>query len=160
MSTVDPTSKVLSRDQAVAWRRAQPGRVVFTNGVFDLLHSGHIDLLCAARERGDAMIVGLNSDASVRRLKGPSRPVRNTAERAHVLAALACVDAVTVFDEDTPRELIVSLRPDVLVKGGDYSLETMVGATEVMSWGGEAVVVPLTEGQSTTRIIERLRGHE
>ncbi len=159
MSALDPTSKVLSRDQAVAWRRAQRGRVVFTNGVFDLLHSGHIDLLCAARGRGDAMIVALNSDASVRRLKGPSRPVRNTAERAYVLAALACVDTVTVFDEDTPRELIVELRPDVLVKGGDYSVDTMVGAREVIGWGGEAVVVPLTAGQSTTRIIERLRGH-
>ena len=104
------------------------------------------------------MIVALNSDASVRRLKGPSRPVRNTAERAHVLAALGCVDAVTVFDEDTPRELILELRPDVLVKGGDYSIDTMVGAREVIGWGGEAVVVPLTAGQSTTRIIERLRG--
>jgi D-beta-D-heptose 7-phosphate kinase/D-beta-D-heptose 1-phosphate adenosyltransferase len=160
LSAFDPTTKVLSRDQAVAWRRAQPGRVVFTNGVFDLLHSGHIDLLCAARARGDAMIVGLNSDVSVRRLKGPSRPVRNTAERAHVLAALACVDAVTVFDEDTPRELILELRPDVLVKGGDYSVDTMVGAREVVGWGGEAVIVPLTAGQSTTRIIERLRGHD
>jgi rfaE bifunctional protein nucleotidyltransferase chain/domain len=159
LSAFDPTTKVLSRDQAVAWRRAQRGRVVFTNGVFDLLHSGHIDLLCAARARGDAMIVGLNSDASVRRLKGPSRPVRNTAERAHVLAALACVDAVTVFDEDTPRELILELQPDVLVKGGDYSVDTMVGAREVVGWGGEAVIVPLTAGQSTTRIIERLRGH-
>ena len=159
MSAFDPTSKVLSRDQAVAWRRAQRGRVVFTNGVFDLLHSGHIDLLCAARARGDVMIVALNSDASVRRLKGPSRPVRNTAERAHVLAALGCVDAVTVFDEDTPHELIIQLRPDVLVKGGDYSIDTMVGAREVIGWGGEAVVIPLTAGQSTTRIIERLRGH-
>ncbi|MEW5917585.1 MAG: D-glycero-beta-D-manno-heptose 1-phosphate adenylyltransferase, partial [Gemmatimonadota bacterium] len=158
MIAFDPTTKVLDRRQAVAWRREQPGRVVFTNGVFDLLHSGHIDLLCAARARGDALVVGLNSDASVRRLKGPSRPVRNTAERAHVLAALACVDAVTVFDEDTPRELILDLRPDVLVKGGDYTVETMVGASDVVSWGGEAVIVPLTAGQSTTRIIQRMRG--
>jgi D-beta-D-heptose 7-phosphate kinase/D-beta-D-heptose 1-phosphate adenosyltransferase len=156
----DPTTKVLDRHQAARWRRAQTGRVVFTNGVFDLLHSGHIDLLCAARARGDALIVGLNSDASVRRLKGPMRPVRNTAERAHVLAALACVDAVTVFDEDTPRELILELRPDVLVKGGDYTMESMVGASDVLSWGGEAVIIPLTAGQSTTRIIQRMRGGE
>lgn len=157
MSAFDPTAKVLSRDQAVAWRRAVPGRVVFTNGVFDLLHSGHVDLLCAARERGDALVVGLNGDESVRRLKGPDRPVRTLAERAHVVSALACVDAVTVFDEDTPRELILALHPDVLVKGGDYSVESMVGAPEVLGWGGEAVVVPLTPGQSTTRIIQRLR---
>lgn len=157
MTAFDPTSKVLARDQAAAWRRATRGSVVFTNGVFDLLHSGHVDLLCAARRLGDALIVGLNSDASVRRIKGPDRPVRNTAERAHVLAALECVDAVTVFDEDTPRELIRALRPDVLVKGGDYTVDTMVGANDVVGWGGEAVVIPLTAGQSTTRIIERLR---
>lgn len=153
----DPGAKVLSRERAIAWRRSRPGRVVFTNGVFDLLHSGHVDVLCAARNRGDALIVALNSDASVRRLKGPGRPVRSEAERAHVVAALACVDAVTVFDEDTPRELILALRPDVLVKGGDYTVDTMVGASDVLGWGGEAVVVPLTQGQSTTRIIERMR---
>jgi rfaE bifunctional protein nucleotidyltransferase chain/domain len=157
LSAFDPTTKILSREQAVAWRRAAPGRVVFTNGVFDLLHSGHVDLLCAARDRGDVLVVGLNGDDSARRLKGTSRPVRTVAERAHVLAALACVDAVTVFDEDTPHELILALHPDVLVKGGDYTVESMVGAREVLAWGGEAVVVPLTAGQSTTRIIERLR---
>ena len=157
MTAFDPTSKVLARDQAAAWRRAIPGRVVFTNGVFDLLHSGHVDLLCAARRHGDALIVGLNSDESVRRIKGPDRPVRNAAERAHVLAALECVDAVTFFEEDTPRELIRELRPDILVKGGDYTVDTMVGASDVTGWGGEAVVIPLTAGQSTTRIIERLR---
>lgn len=159
MSAFDPTTKILSREQAVAWRRAAPGRVVFTNGVFDLLHSGHVDLLCAARDRGNALVVGLNGDDSVRRLKGTSRPVRTIAERAYVLAALACVDAVTVFDEDTPHELILALHPDVLVKGGDYTVDSMVGAREVLEWGGEAVVVPLTPGQSTTRIIERLRSH-
>jgi len=157
LTAFDPTSKVLARDQAAAWRRAVPGRVVFTNGVFDLLHSGHVDLLCAARRHGDALIVGLNSDESVRRIKGPDRPVRNAAERAHVLAALECVDAVTFFEEDTPRELIRELRPDILVKGGDYTVDTMVGASDVTGWGGEAVVIPLTAGQSTTRIIERLR---
>ncbi len=158
MSAFDPTTKILSREDAVAWRRKVAGRVVFTNGVFDLLHSGHVDLLCSARHRGDALVVGLNGDDSVRRLKGPERPLRTMAERAHVVAALTCVDAVTVFDEDTPRELILALRPDVLVKGGDYSVESMVGARDVLGWGGDAVVVPLTPGQSTTRIIERLRG--
>lgn len=157
MTAFDPTSKVLARDQAAAWRRATPGRVVFTNGVFDLLHSGHVDLLCTARRLGDALIVGVNSDDSVRRIKGPDRPVFNVAERLHVLAALECVSIVTVFDEDTPQDLIRELRPDFLVKGGDYTVDTMVGARDVIGWGGQAVVVPLRPGQSTTRIIERLR---
>src|SRR5262245_16864959 len=107
-------------EDARAWRDAQRGRVVFTNGVFDLLHPGHIDVLVGARRQGDALIVGLNSDASVRRLKGPERPVRSEAERSYVLAALAAVDAVVVFEQDTPLELIVHVHPDVLVKGGDY----------------------------------------
>lgn len=158
MTALDPASKVLARDAAAAWRRAIAGRVVFTNGVFDLLHSGHIDLLCAARRLGDTLIVAINSDASVRRLKGAERPIRTAAERAHVLAALECVSTVTVFDEDTPEKLIRELRPDVLVKGGDYSTDTMVGSRDVVGWGGQAVVIPLTPGQSTTRIIERLKG--
>ncbi|MGQ0538777.1 MAG: D-glycero-beta-D-manno-heptose 1-phosphate adenylyltransferase [Gemmatimonadaceae bacterium] len=157
-ASFDPTDKIFSRSDAVAWRRACAGRVVFTNGVFDLLHGGHVDVLRAARLRGDALIVGVNSDASVRRLKGADRPIRSAAERAYLLAALAAVDAVCVFDEDTPRELIVELRPDVLVKGGDYTVGTMIGASEVMGWGGEAIVVPLTAGQSTTELLERLRG--
>jgi rfaE bifunctional protein nucleotidyltransferase chain/domain len=132
--------------------------VVFTNGVFDLLHPGHIDLLSAARSRGDALIVGINTDASVRRLKGPSRPVRNEAERAIVLAALEMVDCVVGFEQDTPLDLVLTLKPDVIVKGGDYSIETIVGAREVQAWGGEAVVIPLTPGQSTTSIIEKLSG--
>jgi rfaE bifunctional protein nucleotidyltransferase chain/domain len=148
----------MSWTDAVRWRRAQSGRVVFTNGVFDLLHVGHIDLLTAARALGDRLVIGLNSDKSVHRLKGPSRPVRTEAERAYVLAALEAVDAVTVFEQDTPLELILALHPDVLVKGGDYSLDTIVGRTEVESWGGRVQVVPLTPGQSTTRIIEALRG--
>jgi len=131
--------------------------VVFTNGVFDLLHTGHIDLLTAARALGDSLIVGINTDESVRRLKGPSRPVRTEAERAYVLAALECVDAVTAFDEDTPLELVLAIRPDVLVKGGDYTPDTVVGRSEVESWGGRVHVVPLTAGHSTTRIIEALR---
>ncbi|HMI58767.1 MAG TPA: D-glycero-beta-D-manno-heptose 1-phosphate adenylyltransferase [Gemmatimonadaceae bacterium] len=148
----------MSWSDAVRWRRAQSGPVVFTNGVFDLLHVGHIDLLTAARALGERLIIGLNSDKSVHRLKGPSRPVRSEAERAYVLAALEAVDAVTVFDQDTPLELVLALHPDVLVKGGDYNLDTIVGRAEVESWGGRVQVVPLTPGQSTTRIIEALRG--
>lgn len=145
-------------DDARAWRASVKGRVVFTNGVFDLLHPGHIDLLLAARSRGDALIVGVNTDASVRRLKGPSRPVRNEAERAFVLAALEMVDCVVMFEEDTPLDLVLALKPDVIVKGGDYTVDTIVGAREVQEWGGEAVVIPLTPGQSTTSIIEKLSG--
>jgi len=147
----------MSWSDAVRWREAEPGLVVFTNGVFDLLHTGHIDLLTAARALGDSLIVGINTDDSVRRLKGPGRPVRSEAERAYVLAALECVDAVTAFDEDTPLELVLAIRPDVLVKGGDYAPDTIVGRTEVESWGGRVHVVPLTAGHSTTRIIEALR---
>jgi rfaE bifunctional protein nucleotidyltransferase chain/domain len=130
--------------------------VAFTNGVFDLLHPGHIDLLVAARAAGDALIVGVNSDESVRRLKGAGRPVRSAAERAFVLAAVESVDLVVVFAEDTPLELVKALKPDVIVKGGDYTESTIVGATEVKGWGGRVVVIPLTPGQSTTAIIRKL----
>jgi rfaE bifunctional protein nucleotidyltransferase chain/domain len=147
----------MSWSDAVRWRDAESGLVVFTNGVFDLLHVGHIDLLTAARAFGDRLVVGLNTDASVHQLKGPTRPIHSEADRAYVVAALECVDAVTVFDEDTPLELIMALRPDVLVKGGDYTPDTIVGRTEVESWGGRVHVVPLTAGHSTTRIIEALR---
>jgi D-beta-D-heptose 7-phosphate kinase/D-beta-D-heptose 1-phosphate adenosyltransferase len=141
----------------VAWRERQRGRVVFTNGVFDLLHPGHVDVLVGARLRGDSLVVGVNSDASVKRLKGPDRPIRGEGERAYVLAALECIDAVTVFDQDTPLELVETLRPDVIVKGGDYSPDTVVGANVVRARGGEVVIIPLTPGYSTTSIIERLR---
>jgi rfaE bifunctional protein nucleotidyltransferase chain/domain len=130
--------------------------VAFTNGVFDLLHPGHIDLLVAARETADALIVGINSDASVRRLKGPDRPIRSESERAYVLAAVEAVDLVVVFSEDTPLELVKVLEPDVIVKGGDYTEATIVGASEVKRRGGRVVVVPLTPGQSTTAIIGKL----
>jgi D-beta-D-heptose 7-phosphate kinase/D-beta-D-heptose 1-phosphate adenosyltransferase len=150
-------AQVLSWEEAARWRRAVPGRVVFTNGVFDLLHPGHVDLLASARAEGDALIVGVNSDASVRRLKGVDRPVRSEHERAHVLAALRDVDAVVIFAEDTPLELVRHLRPDVLVKGGDYTPDTVVGREDVESWGGRVVIVPLRPGQSTTSIIERVR---
>ncbi len=153
-----PASKVMTLDEARRWRAAVRGTVVFTNGVFDLLHPGHVRVLDGARREGDALVVAVNSDASVRRLKGPTRPVRTEADRALVLAALECVDAVVVFDEDTPRDTVRALAPDVIVKGGDYSADTIVGAAEVTARGGRVVVIPLVDGQSTTAIIERVRG--
>ena len=156
----DPRHKVRSWAEARAWRERAAGRVVFTNGVFDLLHPGHVDVLLAARRAGDLLVVGLNADASVRRLKGPTRPIRREDERAYVLAALACVDAVVVFDQDTPLELITLLEPDVLVKGGDYTEATIVGAPLVRARGGDVVVVPLTPGHSTTSTIARLDAHD
>jgi rfaE bifunctional protein nucleotidyltransferase chain/domain len=154
----DPTGKIMSRRSARAWREGQRGTVVFTNGVFDLLHPGHVDVLSAARAEGDVLVVGVNSDASSTRLKGPERPVRPEADRAFVLAALEPVDAVVLFEEDTPLELIRELRPDVLVKGGDYTADMVAGAAEVQGWGGRVVIVPLTAGHSTSAIIDRLRG--
>jgi D-beta-D-heptose 7-phosphate kinase/D-beta-D-heptose 1-phosphate adenosyltransferase len=152
-------TKVRSRTAAAQWRAAQAGPVVFTNGVFDLLHVGHVSLLEAARAQGEALVVGVNSDASVRRLgKGASRPLVPEGERARLLAALACVDGVVLFDEDTPLALIQALRPDVLVKGADYEPSQIVGATEVEGWGGRVVRVPLVANRSTTDLIRRLRG--
>ncbi|HXV91231.1 MAG TPA: D-glycero-beta-D-manno-heptose 1-phosphate adenylyltransferase [Gemmatimonadales bacterium] len=152
-------AKVRSLADAVAWRRAQGGPVVFTNGVFDLLHVGHVALLEAARAEGAALVVGVNGDASVRRLgKGAERPLVRERERARVVAALAAVDCVVLFEEDTPRELIVALRPDVLVKGADYARDQIVGAAEIGGWGGRVVRVPLVEGASTTSLAQRLRG--
>ena len=153
---LDPRRRIMTWDEARAWRARAVGRVVFTNGVFDLLHPGHVDVLLASRRAGDALVVGLNADASVRRLKGPTRPIRTQDERAYVLAALACVDAVVVFDQDTPLELITALEPDVLVKGGDYSEATIVGASLVRARGGDVLVVPLTPGHSTTSTVARL----
>jgi rfaE bifunctional protein nucleotidyltransferase chain/domain len=150
----------MSRSAAKKWRDSAGGSVVFTNGVFDLLHPGHIDVLTAARAEGNALVVGVNSDASTRRLKGPTRPIRSEVDRAFVVAALECVDCVVIFNEDTPLELITALRPNVLVKGGDYDESTIVGAKEVKSWGGRVVVVPLTPGHSTTSIIEKLSGQD
>ncbi len=135
------------------------GTVVFTNGVFDLLHRGHVAYLTKARALGDALIVGLNTDASVRRLgKGPNRPLNNEADRAFILAGLESVDAVVLFDEDTPRELIAALEPDVLANGADYSEEQIVGADLVKARGGKVVRVPLEEGYSTTEAIRKARG--
>jgi D-beta-D-heptose 7-phosphate kinase/D-beta-D-heptose 1-phosphate adenosyltransferase len=154
--------KVVTREelvQRVALWKANGERVVFTNGCFDLLHIGHITLLEQARAFGDRLIVAINSDASVCGLKGPSRPIVGETERARVLAALAAVDAVVVFGEPTPLEVIVAARPDVIVKGGDYAVETVVGANEVQSWGGQVKIVPLVEGYSTTQLIARGAGH-
>lgn len=145
-------------EAAVGWRQTVRGALVFTNGVFDLLHPGHVEVLNTARREGAELVVGINSDASVRRLKGPTRPVRTAAERALVLAGLECVDCVVVFEEDTPLETVRALLPDVIVKGGDYSPETIVGADLVTARGGRVVVVPLLSGQSTTSIIEKMRG--
>jgi D-beta-D-heptose 7-phosphate kinase / D-beta-D-heptose 1-phosphate adenosyltransferase len=150
--------KVLTLDhlkvRAAAWRSAGD-RIVFTNGCFDLLHIGHVTLLEDARREGDRLVVGINSDASVRGLKGPARPIVGERERARILAALAAVDAVVTFGEPTPLELILELRPDVIVKGGDYDESTVVGAKEVRSWGGRVKIVPIVEGFSTTRLIAK-----
>jgi len=148
----------MSRADAASWRAECVGDVVFTNGVFDLLHPGHVDVLRGARAEGAHLVVGVNSDASVRRLnKGPERPVRSEGDRAYVLAALECVDAVVVFDEDTPAELVATLRPDVLVKGGDYRPEEVAGGDTVRARGGRVVIIPLTAGHSTTATIAKLR---
>ena len=151
--------KVRAPGDAARWRERQRGPVVFTNGVFDLLHVGHVALLEAARAEGGALVVGVNSDASVRRLgKGTDRPVVPGQERARLLAALACVDCVVLFDEETPLALIKRLRPDVLVKGADYARAAIVGADQVEGWGGRVVRVPLVPGASTTELLARLRG--
>ena len=149
--------KIVSRDffveNAVKLHRQ---KMVFTNGCFDVLHFGHVHYLLQAKELGDILVVGLNSDDSMRRLKGPTRPINGEKERAFVLAALSCVDYVVVFEEDTPKELIETVRPDVLVKGGDYALDQIVGADFVTRNGGTVTTLPFVEGFSSTRIIEQL----
>ena len=135
--------------------RRTGARVVFTNGCFDLLHPGHVRYLAAARARGDTLVVGLNSDRSVRKLKGPGRPVQREEARAGVLAGLSSVDHVVVFDAPTPIELIRTFRPEILAKGADWAASEIVGADEVKSWGGRVVRVDLVPGQSTTRLVRR-----
>jgi len=152
--------EILTLDEAILrfGREKRNGRrIVFTNGCFDLLHPGHIGSLEQARALGDALIVGLNSDASVRELKGVGRPVFPERERAEILAALECVDAVVIFDEPTPREVIARLLPDVLVKGGDWPGDQIVGREEVESAGGHVVSVPVVPGYSTTAILRKIR---
>ena len=132
-------------------------KIVFTNGCFDVLHFGHVRYLLEAKKLGDILVVGLNSDDSVRRLKGPSRPINGEKERAFVLAALSFVDYVVLFEEDTPENLIKSVRPDVLVKGGDYALDQIVGADFVTQNGGTVTTIPFVEGYSSSHIIEQLK---
>jgi rfaE bifunctional protein nucleotidyltransferase chain/domain len=156
-----PSDRILSRAELVRrFGRPRHTTVVFTNGCFDILHRGHVEYLYAARALGDHLVVGLNTDASVRRLKGEGRPVVHEEDRAYVLAGLACVDAVTLFDEDTPAELIATLVPDVLVKGGDYAPEHVVGRDTVEASGGRLVLMPFISGRSTTDILNRIRDCE
>lgn len=158
MPPMDPAAKIIDRDELLRrCGRPRTQNVVFTNGCFDIIHRGHVDYLTRARALGDVLVVGVNTDASVRRLKGSGRPVVEQDDRAYVLAALACVDFVTLFDEDTPAELISSLLPDVLVKGGDYSPEQVVGRDVVESHGGRLVLLPFVTGRSTTAILNRIQ---
>jgi D-glycero-beta-D-manno-heptose 1-phosphate adenylyltransferase len=151
----DPLSEEARRALA-AWRSAGD-RIVFTNGVFDLLHRGHAEYLATARALGERLVVGVNSDASVRRLKGPTRPIVAAADRAALLGALACVDLAVVFEEDTPARLIEAVRPDVLVKGGDWEVGRIVGREFVESHGGRVLSLPLREGFGTSALVERIR---
>ena len=138
------------------WRATQQ-RIVFTNGCFDILHHGHLDLLAKAADHGNKLVVALNTDASVRRLKGPERPVTDEQDRLFQVASLLCTDAVCLFDEDTPAELIHLLKPDVLVKGGDYTIDKIVGADFVMGYGGNVEIIPFVSGYSTTSLIDRIK---
>lgn len=144
--------------QRIQHWRAVGNKIVFTNGCFDILHLGHVELLAQCRTYGDYVILGLNSDASVKRLKGETRPINDQTARAAVLAALSFVDAVVIFDEDTPLELIKIIQPDVLVKGGDYDAEKVVGADVVRQRGGEVRIVPIVKGYSTTDLISKTSG--
>lgn len=153
-------SKILSLphaiEQAAQWR-ADGQRIVFTNGCFDIVHLGHIDYLEKARALGDRLVLGLNTDASVSRIKGPLRPVVNEYARARMMAAMQFIDLVVLFDEPTPKELIEAIRPDILVKGDDYTVATIVGADFVLANGGSVETIPLVKGYSTTSLIERIK---
>jgi D-beta-D-heptose 7-phosphate kinase/D-beta-D-heptose 1-phosphate adenosyltransferase len=155
----DSHAKIKSLDvliPLIATGKNKGKRIVFTNGCFDLLHVGHVKYLQKARSLGDLLILGLNSDASVRRLKGPKRPLIDQEERAHLLAALDCIDYVIVFDEDTPLDLLSAIKPNILVKGSDYSLDEVVGRDVVESFGGRVELITFVDGKSTTNIIERV----
>jgi len=153
-------NKIYTREAIVresnVWRATQK-RIVFTNGCFDILHHGHLDLLAKAADFGNILILALNTDSSIQRLKGAGRPITAEQDRAFQAASLLCVDAVCLFDEDTPEALIKLLRPDVLVKGGDYNINTIVGADFVQSYGGKVEIIPFVQGYSTTSIIERIK---
>lgn len=154
------TQKIYDRERLIRqchiWRQASR-KIVFTNGCFDILHHGHLDYLVKAADQGNVLIVGVNSDASVRGLKGPERPITHESDRAFQLASLLFVDAVCLFEEDTPLALIQALRPDVLVKGGDYTIDKIVGATDVQQAGGRVEIIPFVPGYSTTGLIDRIR---
>src|SRR6476620_11703793 len=156
----DSTSRVLTWPRTEAFvksARAARRRIVFTNGVFDLLHPGHVRYLQHARSLGDLLIVGLNADASVRRNKGPDRPITAEHERAELLAALECVDAVVIFEQDTPAEIVRLIQPDILVKGADWPADQIVGRDTVEARGGRVVLVPVEQGHSTSSILSRIR---
>lgn len=148
--------KALSPTLVDLLRRLSGKRVVFTNGCFDILHRGHVTYLNEARKLGDALIVGLNSDASVKRLKGASRPINSELDRMYVLQNLRCVDGVEIFEEDTPLELIKAIKPLVLVKGGDWKIDQIVGGRDVVGWGGEVMSLNFVDGYSTTAVIEKI----
>ena len=154
-------SIVVNREKAkaiIAQQRVTGRKIVFTNGVFDILHPGHVDYLSQARDLGDFLVLALNTDASVKRLnKAPDRPINNERSRAKVLAGLACVDLIVPFDEDTPRELIAFLKPDVLVKGNDYAIEQIAGHEIVLGYGGEVKTIQLLEGYSTTSLVKKIK---
>lgn len=157
---IPPTqSKIHTQDDlaelAESWKK-NGLKIVFTNGCFDILHAGHIKYLEAAAEQGDKLIVAANSDESVTKLKGSSRPINVLSSRMYILASLQCVDAVCSFEEDTPLEVIKKIKPDLLVKGGDYAVEDIVGGKEVLAWGGKVEVIPFVEGYSTTKIESRI----
>lgn len=156
---LDKITDVESLKRKMAAWQFQDKRVVFTNGVFDLLHTGHITYLTKAAELGEKLIIGLNADVSVKRLKGPDRPVNDENSRALLLASLFFVDAIVLFADDTPLDLITALKPDILVKGADYTIENIVGAKEVIANGGQVKTIDFVDGFSSTSIIQKIKGH-
>lgn len=157
---MESKDKIVSREelaQKVRQWQSEGKKVVFTNGCFDILHIGHVDYLEKARQLGDKLVLGLNTDASVSRIKGPQRPIVQENSRSRVIAALGFVDAVSFFDEETPKEMIEAVKPDILVKGNDYLAENIVGADFVVKNGGKVMTIPLVEGYSTTNIITKIK---
>lgn len=157
MQTISKIKTVEEAIKLVHRYKKENRTIVFSNGCFDILHAGHVDYLEKAKEKGDLLVVGLNTDASVRRIKGTDRPVNNEVSRARVLAGLACIDIVVFFDSDTPIDLIREINPDVLVKGKDYDISNIVGADIVLQNGGKVETIQLTEGLSTTSVIDKIR---
>ena len=152
-------NKLLTCDQLLTWKnywKFKDNKIVFTNGCFDIIHPGHVRYLNEAKSLGHILVIGLNSDNSVKKLKGTNRPIHHQKDRADVLSALYCVDVVTIFEEDTPYNLIQMIKPDILVKGGDYEIEQIVGYDLVKSYGGEVTTIPFVEGHSTTSILEKI----